>query len=84
MVAVVSSNPTGGNFIFLFFKTLSVNIVQKCQNCVENEKPDSVHKKVFTAWIQIKPLSVPFLLLMWFTYEWSKQIFNLHNFYVQL
>ena len=25
---------------FLFFETLSVNIVQKCQICVENEKPD--------------------------------------------
>ena len=35
MVAVVSSNPTGGNF----FKTLNVNFVQKCQICVENEKP---------------------------------------------
>ena len=26
--------------LFLFFKTLGVNIVQKCQICVENEKPD--------------------------------------------
>ena len=42
MVAVVSSNPTGGHFIFLVFKTFSVNIVQKCQICVENEKPESV------------------------------------------
>ena len=40
MVAVVSSNPTGGNFFFLLFKTLNVNFVQKCQICVENEKPD--------------------------------------------
>ena len=39
MVAVVSSNPTGGNF-FLFFGTLDVNFVQKCQICVENEKPE--------------------------------------------
>ena len=39
MVAVVSSNPTGSNF-FLLFKTLTVNFVQKCQICVENEKPD--------------------------------------------
>ena len=39
MVAVVSSNPTGGNFIFFNFKTLGVNIVQKYQICVENEKP---------------------------------------------
>ena len=40
MVVVVSSNPTGGNFIILFFKTLDVNIVQKCQICVENKKPE--------------------------------------------
>ena len=39
MVAVVSSNPTGGNFIFLFFKILDVNIEQKCQIGVENKKP---------------------------------------------
>ena len=38
MVAVVTSNPTGGIFICLFFKTLSVIIVQKCQICVVNEK----------------------------------------------
>ena len=39
MVAVVSSNPTMGNYIFLLklFKLLNVNIVQKCQVCVENE-----------------------------------------------
>ena len=42
MVAVVSSNPTGGNFFLLFFKTLDVNFVQKCQICVENEKPDFI------------------------------------------
>ena len=42
MVAVVSSNSTGCNFILLFFKTLGVNTVQKCQICVENEKPDQV------------------------------------------
>ena len=39
-VAVVSSNPTGGNLIFLFLKTPSANIVQKCQIDVENEKPE--------------------------------------------
>ena len=38
MVAVVSSNPIEGGF-FLLFKTLDVNFVQKCQICVENEKP---------------------------------------------
>ena len=43
MVAVVSSNPTGGNFFLLFFKTLNVNFVQNCQICVENEEPDSVN-----------------------------------------
>ena len=42
MVAVVSSNPTGGSFFFLLFKTIDVNFVQKCQICVENEKPDCV------------------------------------------
>ena len=36
----MSSNATGGNLIFWFFKTLGVNIVQKCQICVENEKPE--------------------------------------------
>ena len=41
MVAAVSSNPTGGSF-FLLFKTLDVNFVQKCQICVENEKPESI------------------------------------------
>ena len=41
---IVSSNPTGGNFIILFFKTLGVNIVQKCQICVENEKPEWLMK----------------------------------------
>ena len=40
MVAVVSLNPTGGNFVCLFFKTLGINIVQKCQICVETEKPE--------------------------------------------
>ena len=30
MVSVVSSSPTGGNFIFL--RHLDVNFVQKCQN----------------------------------------------------
>ena len=39
MVAVVSSNPTEGIF-FLLFKTIDVNFVQKCQTCVENEKPE--------------------------------------------
>ena len=39
MVAVVSSNPT--EELFLLFKTLDVNFVQKCPICVENEKPDS-------------------------------------------
>ena len=32
MVSVVSSSPTGGNFIFL--RHLNVNFVQKCQICV--------------------------------------------------
>ena len=27
---------------FLLFKTVDVNFVQKCQICVENEKPESV------------------------------------------
>ena len=38
----MSSNPIGGNFIFLLklFKPLNVNIVQKCQICVENENPE--------------------------------------------
>ena len=40
MVAVFSSNPTGGNFFFLLLKTLNVNFVQKCHICVENEKPE--------------------------------------------
>ena len=31
MVSVVSSNPTGGNFIFL--RHLDANFVQKCQKC---------------------------------------------------
>ena len=31
MVSVVSSNPTGGNFIFL--RHLNANFVQKCQKC---------------------------------------------------
>ena len=44
---IVSSNATGGNLIFLFFKTISVNIVQKCQSCVENEKPVWEHLLVF-------------------------------------
>ena len=39
MVAVVGSNPTGSNLFFLLFKTFDVNFVQKCQICVENEKP---------------------------------------------
>ena len=46
-VAVVSSNPTGGNFIFLFFETLGVNIVQKCQICVENEKLECLVSGLF-------------------------------------
>ena len=29
--------------VILFFKTLDVNIVQKCQICVENEKPEWKH-----------------------------------------
>ena len=41
MVGVVSSIPTGSNFIFCwnFLKTYDVNIVQKCQICVENGQP---------------------------------------------
>ena len=39
MGKAVSSIPTGGNYFFLLFKTLDVNFVQKCQICVENEKP---------------------------------------------
>ena len=31
MVSVVSSNPTGGNFIFL--RHLDANFIQKCQKC---------------------------------------------------
>ena len=38
MVAVMSSNPTGGSFFFLLFKTPDVNFVQKCQICVEKQK----------------------------------------------
>ena len=38
MVSVVSSNPTGGNFIFL--RHLYVNFVQKCQICVIYENFD--------------------------------------------
>ena len=38
-VGVVSSNPTGGNFFLKLFETLDVTFVQKCQICVENEKP---------------------------------------------
>ena len=46
MVSVVSSNPTGGNFIFL--RQLNANFVQKCQkcqNCViyENHECSSYH-----------------------------------------
>ena len=40
MVGVVSSNPTGGNFIFsaeAFFESVGVNFVQKCQICVESK-----------------------------------------------
>ena len=39
MVGVVSSIPTGGNFSFCwnFLKLLDINIVQKCQICVENK-----------------------------------------------
>ena len=45
MVDIVSSIPTGGNFIFSwnFLKSFDVNIVQKCQKfqiCVENENLD--------------------------------------------
>ena len=41
MVAVVSSNPIGGNFSFAeTFQTLDVNFAQKCQICVDSEKPD--------------------------------------------
>ena len=36
--------PLEATFFFLLFKTVDVNFVQKCQICVENEKPDcSVH-----------------------------------------
>ena len=43
-VGVVSSNPTGG--ILFLFKTLDVTFVQKCQICVENEKPDWLIYKI--------------------------------------
>ena len=35
IVGVVSSNPTGGNFIFAeaFLESVGVNFVQKCQKC---------------------------------------------------
>ena len=33
MVGVVSSIPSGGNFIFADFETLDVNFVQNCQKC---------------------------------------------------
>ena len=44
MLSVVSSNPAGANFILFLklFKTLDVNYVQKCQICVEKEKPGCV------------------------------------------
>ena len=33
MVGVVSSIPSGGNFIFAVLKPCDVNFVQKCQKC---------------------------------------------------
>ena len=48
MVGVVSSVPTGGNFIFCWniFETLDVNFVQKCQICVENKPLDYFHYRI--------------------------------------
>ena len=51
----MSSNPTGDNFFLKFFKTLGINIVRKCQICVENEKHASSIGKLFSSVIQRNP-----------------------------
>ena len=62
MVSVVSSNPTGGNFIL--FRHLDANFVQKCQKCqicviYENLKNDtSLVVLLFYDWTCVTPFHI--------------------------